>query len=160
MFLGKVSAVLKFLEESRQNGVLPPTPVVEMLQEKHPPAETIQPESLLNGPLFENINPIHFAGIDEQTILKAAMQTKGSCGYSNVDSDQFRRILCSKHFNAEGKDQIALFAQKIATECLDPSTLESYTPNRLIPLNKDPVVSPIGVGEVLRRIIAWPIQEV
>jgi hypothetical protein len=167
MFLGKVSAALKFLDESSQNGVLPPTvEVVEMLKEKHPPAETIQPESLLNGPLFENINPIYFAGIDEQTILKAAMQTKGSCGPSHVDSDQFRRILCSKHFNAEGKDlrdQIAVFAQKIATERLDPSTLESYTPNRLIPLNKDPGVRPIGVGEVLRRIvgksIAWSIQE-
>ena len=167
MLLGKVSAALKFLDESSQNGVLKPTEVViDILKEKHPPSEPIQPDSLMNGPLRDSVDSIHFAAIDEQMILKAAMQTKGSNGPSHVDSDQFRRILGSKHFKAEGKelrDQMAILARKIATERLDPDTLEAYTSCRLIPLNKNPGVRPIGVGEVLRRIIgksiAWSLRD-
>ena len=166
MLLGKVSAALKFLDESSQSGVLPPTEeVFDLLKEKHPPAEPIQPESLFEGPLPEGVDSIHFAAIDDQMILKAAMQTKGSCGPSHADSDQFRRVLCSKHFKAEGKefrDQLAIFARKLATERLDPQTLEPYTSCRLLPLNKNPGVRPIGVGEVVRRIvgkaIAWSLQ--
>ena len=63
---------------------------------------------------------------------------------------------------------MAQFARKIATEILDPKVLESYTACRLIPLNKSPgeeeiQIRPIGVGEVMRRIIgktiAWCLGE-
>ena len=39
-----------------------------------------------------------------------------------------------------------------------PSLLEGYTACRLIPLDKNPGVRPIGVGEVLRRIIGKTIS--
>ena len=96
---------------------------------------------------------------------------KGSGGPSLLDAKQWRRILCSKHYKSEGKDlreEIATLAKKISTEILDPNTLESFTANRLIPLNKSPgaeqlQVRPIGVGEVLRRItgkaIAWALSD-
>ena len=94
------------------------------------------------------------------------MQTKGSCGPSHVDSEQFRRMLCSGHFKTEGKElreQIAIFARKLATEHLNPGPLEPFTSCRLIPLNKNPGVRPVGVGEVLRRIvgktIAWSLRD-
>ena len=79
--------------------------------------------------------------------------------------------MCSKHYKSEGKDlreEIATLAKKISTKILDPNTLESFTANRLIPLNKSPGaeqlhVRPIGVGEVLRRItgkaIAWALSD-
>ena len=35
--------------------------------------------------------------------------------------------------------------------------MEAYTANRLIPLNKNPGIKPIGVGEVLRRLIGRAI---
>ena len=167
MLQGKVSAALKFLDESSQNGILSSSPeVIDLLKEKHPPAEPIQHGTLIQGPLRCNVDLIHFAAIDEEAIHKAAMQTKGSCGPSHVDSDQFRRMLCSGHFKAEGKElreQIAIFARKIATEHLNPDPLEPYTSCRLIPLNKNPGVRPIGVGEVLRRIvgktIAWSLRD-
>ena len=58
---------------------------------------------------------------------------------------------------------MAIFARKLATEHLDPDTLEPYTSCRLIPLNKNPGIRPIGVGEVLRRIvgktIAWSLRD-
>ena len=61
------------------------------------------------------------------------------------------------------REELAEFAKKIASEIIDPSTLEAYVASRLIPLNKDPgspdlQVRPIGVGEVLRRIIGKTIS--
>ena len=76
------------------------------------------------------------------------------------DADQFGRISCSKKFKNEGKalrEQIAILAKKIAISIVDPSCLEAFVACRLIPLNKNLGVRPIGVGEVLRRIIGKTI---
>ena len=46
---------------------------------------------------------------------------------------------------------------------IDPTTLEAYVACRLIPLDKSPGVRPIGVGEVLRRIVGkcvgWVVKD-
>ncbi len=61
------------------------------------------------------------------------------------------------------REQTAILTQKLATENLDPESIEPYTSCRLIPLNKNPGIRPIGVGEVLRRIvgktIAWSLRD-
>ena len=43
--------------------------------------------------------------------------------------------------------------RNLLKSCYHPSLLEAYTSCRLIPLDKNPGIRPIGVGEVLRRII-------
>ena len=54
-------------------------------------------------------------------------------------------------------------ARKLATETLDPLTLEAYVSCRLLSVDKNPGARPIGVGEVLRRIvgkcIGWVLKE-
>ena len=53
-------------------------------------------------------------------------------------------------------------ARELATKLVDPEPLSTYIACRLIPLDKNPGVRPIGVGEVLRRIIgksiAWSLR--
>ena len=69
-------------------------------------------------------------------------------------------MLLSHKFKKESKDlreEIATLARKLATEIIDPSTIDSLIACRLIPLNKIPGVRPIGIGEVLRRIIGKAI---
>ena len=65
--------------------------------------------------------------------------------------------------NKELRTQIAILARKLATETLDLLTLEAYVSCRLIPLDKNPGVRPIGVGEVLCRnvdkCIRWVLKE-
>ena len=51
--------------------------------------------------------------------------------------------------NKELRTQIAILAKKLATETLDPLTLEAYVSCQLIPLDKNPGFRPTGVGEVL-----------
>ena len=53
---------------------------------------------------------------------------------------------------------LAAVARRISTTYIDPSTLEAYTSCRLIPLDKRPGVRPIGVGEVVRRIIGKAVK--
>ena len=74
MLQGKVSAALKFLDEYSLNGILPSSPeVIGVLKEKHPSAEPIQHGMLIQGPLRNNVDSIHFTAIDKQAIHKATM---------------------------------------------------------------------------------------
>ena len=79
---------------------------------------------------------------------------------------QHHHLLSSRKYKVENRElrtQIAIMARKLATEILDPLTLEAYVSCRLIPLDKNPGVIPIGVGGVLHRIvgkcIGWVLKE-
>ena len=81
-----------------------------------------------------------------------------------MDADAWRRILISKNYRQAGKDlsvAIARLTQKLCTKELtaqDQLSIEAYVSCRLIPLAKMPSgVRPIGIGEVLRRIIGKAI---
>ena len=89
------------------------------------------------------------------------MKTKGSAGPSGMDAEIYRRILCSKNFSIEGKllrEEVAALTRNLLKSSYHPSLMESYTSCRLIPLGKNPGIRPIGVGEVLRRIIGKTIS--
>ena len=51
-------------------------------------------------------------------------------------------------------NSLNLVAQKICTTYVDPQGVAALTANRLIGLDKCPGVRPIGVGEIVRRIIS------
>ena len=54
---------------------------------------------------------------------------------------------------------LAKVAQKTSTEILSHELLEPYIACRLIELDKNPRVGPIGIGEVIRRIIGRTITK-
>ena len=65
-------------------------------------------------------------------------------------------MLLSKKFKAEAKDlreKISVLAKTLASTLVDLKSIKPLTTYRLILLNKNPDVRPIGVGEVLRRIV-------
>ena len=171
IFEGKINAALKLLDKSSRGGVLPLTPeTIEELKRKHPTAAKPDDSVLIQGPK-PIVDPVMFENIDESVIIKSALRTKGSSGPSGLDADGWRRILVSKSFgNAGGnlRTSLATFAKKICTkeiesmtrDSIQTSSLEAYTACRLIPLDKSPGVRPIGVGEVLRRIVGKTIISV
>ena len=69
-----------------------------------------------------------------------------------------------KSFKKSGTDlctAIATMARKLNTEYVDPLSIEAILANRLILLDKgEGAVRPIGVGEVLRRIIGKCVMKV
>ena len=86
----------------------------------------------------------------------SAKKTSGSAGPSGADAELWQRILCSRQFKdkpSELCDTIAKLARKLCSKPVNPSYLRAYTAGRLIPLDKKPGIRPIGIGEILRRII-------
>ena len=55
---------------------------------------------------------------------------------------------------------IADLCKKLSCKVIDPDHLGAYTAGRLIPLAKNPGVRPIGIGEVLRRIVGKAVTKV
>ena len=162
MLQGKVSAALKWIN-SAKHGLLDVTPEVhEQLLQKHPEASDLKEGSVFHGP--HHIPPeVTFHPIDSHAIYTAAKNTHGSSGPSGIDADSWQRFLCSKSFGKESDKlctAIAELTRKIASTKQNPKHLSAYTASRLIPLDKGDnkhSVRPIGVGEVLRRIVGKSI---
>eukprot|EP00116_Pleurobrachia_bachei_P005595 sb/3465857/ len=90
-------------------------------------------------------------------VIKAANTLTGSGGPSGANSDLWKHILLSKKLSPSSTElaqAIATFAVKIATEPIDPKHITSYVASRLVPLSKKPTgIRPIGIGEILRRLV-------
>ena len=96
--------------------------------------------------------------------INAEMDCDADGGPSGIDANGFRRMLACKSFKESGTDlcaAIATTSRKLCTEYVDPLSIEAILVNRLKPLNKgEGEVRPIGVGEVLRRIIGKWVMKV
>ena len=153
---GKISAALRCIG-SLQCGVHEITPeVLAELREKHPEPRDIQIESLHRGPQRE-VEDVIYENIDANAIHMAAKKVNGAAGPSGADSDMWQRLLCSKQHKkkpAELCQAVADLARKLNRQRVPASYLQAFVAGRLIPLDKNPGVRPIGIGEVLRRIIS------
>ena len=104
--------------------------------------------------------------IEGHDIYKAALSTKGSGGPTHIDADAWKRFLCSKSFGKECSelcDSVARLARVLCTENIPSHVLKFYTAGRLVALDKCPgetpmQIRPIGIGEVLRRIVGKSIM--
>ena len=77
-----------------------------------------------------------------------------------MDASRWRRICTSFHKDSQDFcSVIAACARRLGTDFVDPSALTAFA-SCLIPLDKRPGVCPIGVCEVLRRIIGKGIMAV
>ena len=167
MLHGKVHAALRLLDKKGDLGVAELTAEnLNILRKLHPAGVEADESILMTGEL-PYFDPIVFNNIDEASIAKAANRTRGAAGPSGLDADAWRRILISKNYGNTGKDlrsAVAKMTQKLCTRevRIIPSTnrsnIEAYTSCRLIPLQKEPSgIRPIGIGEVLRRIVGKAI---
>jgi hypothetical protein len=88
----------------------------------------------------------------------------GSGGPSKVDADMWKHILCSKTYGKKSVQlcqSIADITKRLCREDKPSPFLQHLIASRLIPLKKDPSgVRLIGVGEVLRRLMAKAVAKV
>ena len=157
MLNGNVNGALRLLSNSGSTGVLKINDeTIQQLHEKHPQGEPLYSEMLLQGPV-EKIHPVIFDSFNATLVQKVALRTRGAAGPSNMDASNWQTMLGSRRYGNSSTDlctAIANMAKVIATENLSGGdVLSALMACRLIPLDKNPGLRPIGVGEVLRRII-------
>ena len=129
--------------------------ILNELQQKHPQPAPITSDTLLSGPV-NRVLPSYFDEIDETMVFKSASMTKGTVGPSRLDAEQCPRLLTSNIYKKENKKlrvQLTALARLLATEYLDPNTLDAFAACRLIPLDKNLGVHPVGIGDVTTRIV-------
>ena len=138
--------------------------VREILHDKHPDSKPALPNSVLLPTTLSpdhEPHPILFDRIDGALIHKIALQSRGSAGPSGIDAAGWKRLLSSfKSHSADLCDAIASLARRLCTSYVDPAGLSSFVACRLIALDKSPGVRPIGIGEVVRRIVGKSILSV
>ena len=136
--------------------------MLDVLQQKHPQAQPVRTESIAPDEFRQpEVHPVIFESITESSIKTASLRTFGSACPSGIDADGWRRMCNS--FRAASEDlrcALAATARRMCTEYVDPVALEGLLSSRLIPLNKHPGIRPIGVGEVVRRIIGKAVLSV
>ena len=160
---GNVNGALRLLDGSA-GSVLPlDERTKQLLSEKHPEASAKCQEMLLNGPVID-VCPVIFDEITPELIKKLVMRMKGSGGPSQQDSSAWRRMAGTQIYGAEGTalcQAIAMLTKNLCSERVpDPESLMGLMACRLIPLDKNPGCRPIGIGEVLRRIVGKAVTTV
>ena len=127
---------------------------LEQLKQKHPQRRDADPEIMLPDKP-EEIHPIKFDSINAENVRKAALKTRGGARPSGLDADGWERIFTSNQSRDSTGDLCKTFAEVIKKLCTvknQSTSLEAFLANRLIPLDKNPGLRPIGVSEALRRI--------
>ena len=95
---------------------------------------------------------MQFLGLKDLGIHAVLMQ---------MDLEEFLLVNRSNQSSVKLCDEIAMLAARLCTTYIDPGSIEALLACRLIPLDKgDGSVRPIGVGEVIRRIIAKCVVQI
>ena len=165
MFAGKTKAALDLLSQAQKGGVLhlddPSDPnnsdsptVRDTLNNKHPQGQHAHAECIIpSAP--QDVHPVVFDSIYANIIRSAALRTTGSAGPSGVDAHEWRRLCTAfKDASADLCNSLALVAKRLY---VDPKCVSPLLACRMIALDKNPGVHPIGIGDTARRITAKAI---
>jgi len=170
MFQGKTKAALRLLSEQSKGGVLHLDDSIEagnaerkvrdILADKHPIGQPAPPDAVIKDDLLD-VHPVLFDSLDATVIRSAALRTSGAAGPSGLDALGWRRLCTSfKSASMELCHSLASAAKRLCTEFVDPASVAPLLASRLIALDKNPGVRPIGIGDTARCIIAKAILNI
>ena len=167
MAKGNINGALKLLKNNVTNGILPlDEKKIYSLKQKHPQSQPAYEETLINGerPV---IHPINFDDINEELVRKVAIRTKGGSSPSGLDAYELRKMLTLTVFGSCTSDLCKAIADFIKHICINEiesrsntTLLETFIASRLVHLDNNPGLRPIGVGEVLRRIAGKVVMSI
>ena len=170
MMEGRVKAALRLISQDNYRGTLSLDSIVDsdnnqtvrdILFQKHPSRQPITKSAIISShatPSQQHPHPILFDKIDGHLIHSTILRMDGAAGPSGLDCGAWKR-LCSSFKSASSDlcEALASLAKRISTTLVDPKGLTAFVACRLIALDKCPGVRPVGVGEVVRRIICRAI---
>ena len=155
MHKGNVTNAMKLLTDNMQNRILPLNQKpLHQLKQKHSQGKEAELDVLL-ADTPEQVHPIKLDAIDADLVKRAAVRTRGGAGPSGQDADGWRRLLIIKLFGTSSTDLCKAVAEVIKKLCTADNrspSLEPFLACCLVPLDKNPGLRPICIGEILRRI--------
>jgi len=158
MLAGNLSQASKIINRA-SGGVLEMNDNVKQLLylKKHPKASIADSNYVLSGP-EQKVKEVFFENIDGEFVCKVAKLMSESGGPTLIDCECWNHMLCFNNFKVQQRNLCDAIA-KLAKQLCTTKTTGNFTHFKelfsccLIPLDKCPGVRPIGIGEVLRRII-------
>ena len=153
---GNINSAIKRLSNDMESDILPLNDITLNLLKQKYSCESEADKQFLIDDIPQYIHRIKYGCIDVKVIGNTALRTRGGSGLSGMDAHGWRRIIASNSFRQSSTDicmALANVAKKLYVEPDQTDSLEACLASRLIPLGKNPGLRPIGVGEVIRRII-------
>ena len=160
VFNNNLKGAMSLISEKAKGGVLPlNTTTMQGMKAKHPNSKPALHEALLSGEMPPDPHDIFFAAIDGDLIKRCTLRTKGAAGVSQQEDSLWHKMTTSFRETSSGLcNAVAALARRLASEFVDPAGLESFLANRGIAIDKCPGLRPVGVGEMLRRIVGKAIM--
>jgi hypothetical protein len=138
--------------------------VLAKLKELHPaPGPEPEPDPEFPGDVPSPLPPGTVDGIDGDLIHSLAAALSGSQGPSGLTSVLLRQMCRTDSSSASAlREAIAAVARRVATSPLEPDCIPNLISSRLSAFAKDDEggIRPLGIGEVLRRLICKAILAV
>ena len=171
IFNGKVTEALQLLSTRKRGRLLSLKDVVpsnssqqlvkQILKEKHPPSQQVNPDNVIPLSHDRDVHPVIYQHIDASLIRKTSLRIRGAAGPSGLNAHSWRRLCTS--FRAASDNlchSLAEMTKRLCTEFVDPKILLPFLASRLVALDKNPGVRPIGVGETVRRLVTKAVLHV
>ena len=115
----------------------------------------------MTGTMPPDVHPLLFACINGSLIKKCCLRTKGGAGVSQQEDSFWHKATTGfKEVSTSLCNALAAVTRRLATEYVDPTSVSALLANRGIAVDKCPGLRPIGVGEIVRRIIGKAIMTV
>ena len=104
--------------------------------------------------MHPSYHPVVFDTITGDSVRTAVLKCRGGTGLLGLDAAAWQRMCTTfKGRSYDLRNAVALLARRICTEGRSTATMSAFTACRLTALDKSPGVHPIGVAQLLRRIV-------
>ena len=162
VFNNNLKGAMSLVADKSKGGVLPINEDTKKeMKAKHPRAEPMSQQALLTGEIPENVHHVFYSELNGELVKKCALRTKGSAGVSQQEDVLWHKMVTGyKDSSSSLCNAVAVLTRRLATECVDPAGLEALLANRGIAIKKCLGLRPVGVGEMVRRIIGKAVMSV
>ena len=159
---GNIKSATRFLADKNESSVLKPSDltdgrtVAKILQEKQPKASLLFEETFN----ISELPPLEKLNITSSTIEKQARKLFGSSGPSGSDANHwFDALIRCGLESSRLRELVSQLGNLIANEIISWRKIKALFSCRLIALDKQPGVRPIGIGETLQRLLNKAIAD-
>jgi hypothetical protein len=159
---GDLPGAVRYTTEREMGGVLLPDddkcsktglPIADILESKHPHTRSPDANAL---PYYEHVSEFIEVDVTEDAVEKTARKLPKGAGLGGVDSYTLKHWLLGfgGRVSRALRNTVANFMSWLANDILSWAAMAALRAGRLIALEKNPGVRPVGIGETWSRLFS------